>query len=69
LYARRGHDLRGLLRGGATDQDIAERLVAQWGARADRGAVDRAALASRLPLVQIGELRRDPRLEMHTRGG
>jgi len=38
-------------------------------ARTDRGAEDRLALGERTPLVQIGGLKRDPHLEMHTRGG
>src|SRR6185436_11383912 len=38
--------------------------------RKARGAEDRLAMADgRSPLIQIGELKRDPHLEMHTRGG
>ncbi len=44
-------------------------IAAPWRARADRGAEQRLAVGERKPLVQIGELRRDPHLEMHTRGG
>jgi len=33
------------------------------------GAEDRLALGNRSPLVQISGLKRDPHLEMHTRGG
>ena len=40
-----------------------------WRARTDRGAEQRLAHPERGPLVQISQLRRDPRLEMHTRGG
>jgi GTP 3',8-cyclase len=36
LFARRGHDLRALLRDGASDEQIAAGLRAIWGARADR---------------------------------
>jgi GTP 3',8-cyclase len=36
LFAERGHDLRELLRGGASDAQIASRLLGIWGARADR---------------------------------
>ena len=69
LYGEEGLDLRHLLRGGATDAEIAGRIAATWGARADRGAEERAALADRGVLHQIESLRADPRREMHTRGG
>jgi GTP 3',8-cyclase len=36
LFASRGHDLRALLRGGASDAQIAERLRGIWSSRADR---------------------------------
>ena len=36
LFASRGHDLRGLLRGDATDQELASALAGIWHARADR---------------------------------
>jgi cyclic pyranopterin phosphate synthase len=36
LFARGGHDLRGLLRGGASDAQLAARLREIWTARADR---------------------------------
>jgi GTP 3',8-cyclase len=36
LFARRGHDLRALVRGGLSDLELAERLRAIWGAREDR---------------------------------
>ena len=45
-------------------------MAAAWRPRADRGAEERLAMAERRqPLIQIGELKRDPHLEMHTRGG
>jgi len=69
LYAGKGHDLRTLLRSGASDESIARTVSAIWSARNDRGAEQRHALDERVPLVRIGELRADPRLEMHTRGG
>jgi cyclic pyranopterin phosphate synthase len=69
LYATRGVDLRQPLRAGASPEEIAARIVSGWQDRADRGAEERLALAHRGPLVQIGQLRQDPRLEMHTRGG
>ena len=36
LFATRGHDLRGLLRGGATDAELEQSLRSIWGARDDR---------------------------------
>jgi cyclic pyranopterin phosphate synthase len=69
LYAMRGIDLRGPLRGGATNDQLKALLTGGWTARTDRGAEERLALGQRTPLVQIGGLKRDPHLEMHTRGG
>jgi cyclic pyranopterin phosphate synthase len=40
-----------------------------WSRRSDRGAEDRLREHGREPLVSIADLRRDPHLEMHTRGG
>ena len=34
-----------------------------------RGAEDRLAARDRAPLIPVDSLRRDPHLEMHTRGG
>jgi cyclic pyranopterin phosphate synthase len=69
LYATRGIDLRGPLRGGAGPDELRALITGGWRARTDRGAEDRLALGNRQPLVQISGLRRDPHLEMHTRGG
>ena len=69
LYATSGTDLRGPLRAGASRVELAGRIAAGWRARADRGAEERRAMPGRGPLIQIGALRQDPRLEMHTRGG
>lgn len=69
LYADRGLDLKGLLRGGASREEIAAEIARAWRARTDRGAEDRAALPARSPLFSVEELRRDPRREMHVRGG
>jgi len=69
LYARTGTDLRALLRSGAGDDELRARIAAIWRMRADRGAEERAALPDRTPLVAAGQLRTDPHLEMHTRGG
>jgi len=69
LYGRRGLDLKGPLRNGASDESIAELVRGAWEARDDRGAEARAALSNREPLVPAHTLKRDPHLEMHTRGG
>jgi cyclic pyranopterin phosphate synthase len=69
LYAARGMDLRGPLRAGESDEGLAERIASVWRARADRGAEERLELANRSALLPTAELKRDPHLEMHTRGG
>ena len=69
LYAREGMDLRALCRNGATREEIQSALSERWGARRDRGAEERLQLNERGALAGIGELRDDPHLEMHTRGG
>jgi cyclic pyranopterin phosphate synthase len=69
LYATRGIDLRGPFRGGAGPEELKALITGGWRARTDRGAEDRLALGNRQPLVQISGLKRDPHLEMHTRGG
>jgi len=69
LYARRGTDLRKPLREGAPDAELAALIRSTWQGRAARGAEERLATPQRSPLIQIGELKRDPHLEMHTRGG
>jgi len=69
LYATRGVDLRGALRGGASRDELLRLIRSTWQGRRDRGAEERLALPERRPLIQIGELKRDPHLEMHTRGG
>ena len=69
LYATRGLDLRAPLRGGATDDAIRGLITSTWQARADRGAELRLGVPDRRPLIPVSTLKRDPHLEMHTRGG
>jgi cyclic pyranopterin phosphate synthase len=69
LYGEEGLDLRQLLRGGASDEEIAGRIAETWTHRTDRGAEERRGLADRGVLHRIESLRADPRREMHTRGG
>ena len=45
-------------------------IAGGWGARDARGAEDRLALGERRAFVPVQDLlRKDPHLEMHTRGG
>jgi cyclic pyranopterin phosphate synthase len=69
LYAETGVDLRGPLRAGASDTDLASLIRGAWVDRADRGAEERASRPGRGALYQLSTLRADPRKEMHTRGG
>ena len=70
LYAAQGIDMRGPLRAGASASDLASIVADGWRARTDRGAETRLALGDRRAFVPVQDLlRRDPHLEMHTRGG
>jgi cyclic pyranopterin phosphate synthase len=69
LYATRGIDLRHPLRHGASAADIETLVRSAWKQRRDRGAEQRLAARDRAPLIPVDTLRRDPHLEMHTRGG
>jgi cyclic pyranopterin phosphate synthase len=70
LYATHGLDLRAPLRGGASTDALREIIAAGWRGRADRGAEERVALGDRRAFVPVQDLlRKDPHLEMHTRGG
>ncbi len=69
LYAPEGTDLRGPLRRGAPDAELKALITGNWRQRADRGAEERLANRHRTPLVSISALKKDPHLEMHTRGG
>ncbi len=69
LYATAGLDVRGPLRTGASDDDIAAIVRRTWEQRRDRGAEDRLASRDRGAFVPASALKRNPHLEMHTRGG
>jgi cyclic pyranopterin phosphate synthase len=69
LYAPTGTDLRRALRAGASAGELAALIRTTWERRVDRGAEVRLASRDRSPLIPIDRLRRDPHLEMHTRGG
>jgi cyclic pyranopterin phosphate synthase len=69
LYATTGTDLRTPLRAGMSREHLLEVLAKEWTARADRGAEERLAIRDRSPLVSASSLKKNPHLEMHTRGG
>jgi cyclic pyranopterin phosphate synthase len=69
LYATHGIDLRDPLRHGASAADLEALLRSTWERRRNRGAEERLAARDRSTLIPVDTLRRDPHLEMHTRGG
>jgi cyclic pyranopterin phosphate synthase len=72
LYAQRGIDLRTPLREGASRDELRAIITRGWTERRARGAEERKeleAIGFRGVLVQVEGLRRDPKLELHTRGG
>ncbi len=68
LYAVSGLDLRGPIREGMAAADLERLIASTWSVREDRGAEERAALERRSPFA-AEQLRENPHLEMHTRGG
>lgn len=69
LYATAGTDLRGPLRAGASIEELVALIAPAWEMREDRGAEERLRARDRAALHPKEKLRRDPHLEMHTRGG
>jgi cyclic pyranopterin phosphate synthase len=53
LFAVRGHDLRALIRGGASDEDLETALRTVWGGRADRYSDLRSAATADLDKVEM----------------
>jgi cyclic pyranopterin phosphate synthase len=53
LFAVRGHDLRALLRNGATDDELEAALRTVWGGRGDRYSELRSAATVDLPKVEM----------------
>ncbi|QDV07521.1 Cyclic pyranopterin monophosphate synthase [Planctomycetes bacterium Poly30] len=68
LYAREGTPLLQVLREEGPEA-AAARVAATWSARNDRGAEKRLLAEQRGALAGAEELRGQPHLEMHTRGG
>jgi len=69
LYGSEGKDLRRALRSGASPAELASLIRSVWEQRRDRGAEERLTSGARAALIPLDRLRRDPHLEMHTRGG
>jgi len=53
LFAVRGHDLRALIRGGASDEELETALRTVWGGRADRYSDLRSAATTGLDKVEM----------------
>jgi GTP 3',8-cyclase len=53
LFASAGTDLRGMLRGGATDDELTAFLAGVWGVRTDRYSELRSAATRDLPRVEM----------------
>ena len=53
LFAVRGHDVRALMRGGASDEELAEALASVWTRRTDRYSELRSAETAELPKVEM----------------
>ena len=64
LFANRGHDLRPLVRGGASDEELASAIAAIWQGRSDRYSELRASLPADAGPASIGK-----RVEMSYIGG
>lgn len=69
LYALKGLDLRKMLRAGTSLEGMQSEIVSAWLNRSDHGAEERTAPHVRAALISIDQLKGDPHLEMHTRGG
>jgi cyclic pyranopterin phosphate synthase len=53
LFAVRGHDLRALVRSGATDEELGEAVRGVWRARKDRYSELRSQATTGLPRVEM----------------
>ncbi|HWW61528.1 MAG TPA: GTP 3',8-cyclase MoaA, partial [Thermoanaerobaculia bacterium] len=56
LFASRGHDLRKLVRGGASDAEIDDVIATIWRARNDRYSEIRSAETASLPKVEMSHI-------------
>jgi cyclic pyranopterin phosphate synthase len=53
LFAAEGHDLRAVLRGGASEDDLLDRIRSIWGRRADRYSELRHASTAQRPKIEM----------------
>jgi cyclic pyranopterin phosphate synthase len=53
LFAQSGHDLKGLLRGGASDEELRNEIAAVWQGRADRYSEIRTLQTEKLRKVEM----------------
>jgi cyclic pyranopterin phosphate synthase len=56
LFGTRGHDVRALLRGGKTDDEVADFLAGMWRVRRDRYSEQRTSLTAPLPKVEMSHI-------------
>ena len=69
LYSPTGINLRDHLRSDAGPGHLENFINRNWTTRRDQGAKERLISENRGPLIPLSTLKRNPRLEMHTRGG
>lgn len=56
LFAVKGHDLRDLMRGGATDDEISQAVAGIWSKRGDRYSEIRSENTTSLPKVEMSHI-------------
>ena len=56
LFASQGYDLRGLVRGGATDEEIGRMIRSVWGGRSDRYSEIRSEATASSPRVEMSHI-------------
>ncbi len=56
LFAVDGHDFRGLIRGGATDEEISQAIARVWRKREDRYSEIRSESTAALPKVEMSHI-------------
>ena len=56
LFSIKGHDLRDLMRGGATDEELSQAIARVWGRRSDRYSELRSENTVDLPKVEMSHI-------------
>ena len=56
LFGVKGHDFRELLRSGATDEEISQKIARVWGSRTDRYSEIRSENTIDLPKVEMSHI-------------